>query len=105
MISIVKERAARKIIKNFKNVVVVHSSESCAVCKYFIPEILLPIINDPKYKDIKFLEIQDKMLFPVQAHPVTYFFRNGKNVTFANGSAPDDKVRTMLDAFYINFKE
>lgn len=96
----VTERQARKLIRGTKNVVVVHSKDECPVCQHFIPNILEPVFRKEKYKHITFVMIKEKLLFPVPAHPVTYFFRDGKNLTFSNGSAAEEAVMKMLDAFY-----
>ena len=96
----VSEKAARELVKKHKDVVIVHTKKTCPVCEYFVPEVLLPIFGDEKYKHVRVYEITEDMTFPVGSHPVTYFFKNGKCVHHPSGSAPEKAVRDLMDTFY-----
>jgi len=79
------------------NLVVVHSKDECPVCQYFIPQVLEPIL---KNYDVKCVMVKEMLTFPVQAHPVTYFFKNGKCIQHPQGAAPAEAIVKMLDSFY-----
>ena len=98
---VVTEKKARKLIETRKNIVFVHTKSTCPVCDVFVPNVLVPISKDPKYSDITFYEIVESLTFPVGAHPVTYFFREGLCTQHPAGAAPEDAVRNMLDTLYL----
>lgn len=97
---VVTEKEARKMVAQYKDVVVIHSKESCPVCKYFVPEVLYPIMTDKKYERIKTVVVMEQLFFPVASHPVVYFFKGGKCVQHPSGSAPEAAVRQLMDTFY-----
>jgi thioredoxin-like negative regulator of GroEL len=97
---VVTEKAAFKLIKNTDDLVIVHSKDECPVCQYFIPEVLQPVLE--KYKHVTSVMVKEQLTFPVGAHPVIYFFKNGKCVQHPSGSAPEDAVDKMMEAFYGN---
>jgi len=97
-IGVVSEKTALKLIKKHKNIVIVHSKEGCPVCEYFIPDVLEPIFED--YPDVKIKMVKEQLTFPVGSHPVVYLFKNGRCVQYPQGAAPEEAVRTMMDAFY-----
>jgi|TARA_B110000881_G_C18308952_1_gene380917 hypothetical protein len=98
---VVSEKAARKIIATKKPVVFMHTKSSCPVCDVFIPEVMLPLSKDERYKDIQFLQITENLMFPVGSHPVTYFFREGVCTQHPAGAAPMATVRNLLDTMYL----
>jgi hypothetical protein len=95
---VLSEKAAMKRIKSDKDLVIVHSKEGCAVCEYFIPEVLEPILND--YPNLPCYAVKESLTFPVAQHPTTYFFKNGKCNMFPSGSAPEKAVREMMESLY-----
>jgi DNA polymerase elongation subunit (family B) len=95
---VVTEKAALKLIKSNIDLVIVHSKDGCPVCDYFIPEILEPILEE--YDEVKSVMVKERLTFPVGAHPVIYFFKNGKCIQHPQGSAPADAVKDMMNAFY-----
>ena len=97
-IKIVSEKSAMQFIKNNDNTVIVHSKDGCPVCEYFIPEVLEKIFVD--FPNVKVRMIKEQLTFPVNSHPVTYFFKNGKCVQHPQGSAPEEAVREMMRTFY-----
>jgi thioredoxin-like negative regulator of GroEL len=97
-LKIVTEKSALKLIKSNDNVVIVHSKDECPVCQYFVPEVLEPILNE--YDNVTSVMIKEQLTFPVGAHPVIYFFKNGKCVQHPSGAAPDKAVRDMMETFY-----
>jgi len=98
---VVTEKKARKIFEKERFVVFVHTKSSCPVCDVFVPEVLVPISKDPKYSGIQFYEITENLTFPVGAHPVTYFFREGLCTQHPAGAAPIEAVKNMLDTLYL----
>lgn len=98
---VVDEKKARKLIDSRKNIVFVHTKSTCPVCDVFVPNVLVPISKDKKYSGIDFYEITESLTFPVGAHPVTYFFREGLCTQHPAGAAPEEAVRTMLDTMYL----
>jgi len=95
---VVTEKAALKLIKSNIDLVIVHSKDGCPVCDYFIPEILEPILEE--YDEVKSVMVKERLTFPVGAHPVIYFFKNGKCIQHPQGSAPEKAVREMMESFY-----
>ena len=98
---VVTEKKARKLIESRKHIVFVHTKSSCPVCDIFVPDVLVPISKEEKYSGISFYEITENLTFPVGAHPVTYFFRDGLCTQHPAGAAPIDAVRNMLDTLYL----
>lgn len=95
---VISEDAARKFVKNYDNVVIVHSKDGCPVCEYFIPEVLEPLFKD--FPDVKVRMVKEQMTFPTPSHPVTYFFKNGRCIMHPSGSAPEKAVREMMETLY-----
>lgn len=95
---VVTEKAAFKLIKNTDDLVIVHSKDECPVCQYFIPEVLQPVLE--KYKHVTSVMVKEQLTFPVNVHPVIYFFKNGKCVQHPHGAAPEKAVLDMMDGFY-----
>ena len=98
---VVTEKRARKIAAQGGKVVFVHVKSTCPVCDHFLPEVLKPIFAKDKYRDIKIFQINEPLTFPVAAHPVTYFFRDGHCVQHPAGQAPGDTVENLLDTIYL----
>lgn len=98
---VVTEKKAKKIAARGGFCVFVHVKATCPVCDHFLPEVLLPIANDPKYKGIDFYQINEPLTFPVGAHPVTYFFREGHCVQHPSGQAPKETVENLLDTIFL----
>ena len=93
------EDEVRELIKSEKNLVVVHSKLGCPVCEYFIPEVLTPILDEFSGL-VSSVIIREQLTFPVNSHPVIFFFKNGKCVQHPQGSAPEEAVREMMRTFY-----
>mgnify|MGYP001166611915 CR=1 FL=1 len=98
---VVTEKKARKIIQKGGKVVFVHVKDTCPICDVFLPDVLLPIAQDQKYRDIEFYQINESLTFPVGAHPVTYFFREGYCVQHPSGQAPKETVENLLDTIFL----
>jgi hypothetical protein len=97
---VVTEKKARKIAARGGKVVFVHVKATCPVCDVFLPDILKPISANPKYDEIEFYQINEPLTFPVGAHPVTYFFRDGWCVQHPSGQAPKETVENLLDTIF-----
>jgi|TARA_B110000495_G_C22993430_1_gene585330 hypothetical protein len=94
------EKQIRKLIERQKFVVVVHTKSTCPVCDVFVPDVLVPIFKDEKYKHVNVYEVTEPLTFPTGSHPVTYFFREGLCVQHPAGAAPDNVVKNLLDTMY-----
>ena len=98
---VVTEKKARKILRTESKVVFVHTKTTCPVCDQFLPNVLEPIFQKEKYKDINIYEIKEPLLFPVGSHPVTYFFRDGYCSQHPAGAAPPGVVENLLDTIFL----
>ena len=98
---VVTEKKARKILRTESKVVFVHTKTTCPVCDQFLPNVLDPIFQKEKYKDINIYEIKEPLLFPVGSHPVTYFFRDGYCSQHPAGAAPPEVVENLLDTIFL----
>jgi hypothetical protein len=98
---VVTEKKARKILRTESKVVFVHTKTTCPVCDQFLPNVLEPIFQKEKYKDINIYEIKESLLFPVGSHPVTYFFRDGYCSQHPAGAAPPEVVENLLDTIFL----
>ena len=67
---VVTEKKARKIIDKGKDVVIIHTRDSCPVCDHFLPEVLKPVFAKDKYKDIQIYQMSEAMFWPVGQHPM-----------------------------------
>jgi len=98
---VVTEKKARKIAARGGFCVFVHVKDTCPICDVFLPEVLVPIAKDDKYAVIDFYQINEALTFPVGAHPVTYFFRDGWCVQHPAGQAPKETVENLLDTIFL----
>jgi thioredoxin-like negative regulator of GroEL len=99
-IKVITEKDAIQLVSDKENVVIVHSSDTCPICDHFVPQVLEPIFDD--YGNVEVRIVKEKLTFPVAAHPVVYFFKNGTCVQHPSGAAPEKAVRDMMDTFYGN---
>ena len=98
---VVTEKKARKIIDKGRDVVIIHTRDSCPVCDHFLPEVLKPVFAKDKYKDIQIYQMSETMFWPVGQHPITYFFKNGRCIQHPAGQTTVDIVENLLDTFYL----
>tara|TARA_B100000809_G_scaffold80397_1_gene78605 strand:+ start:53 stop:436 length:384 start_codon:yes stop_codon:yes gene_type:complete len=98
---IATEKKARKLIDKGGDVVFIHTRDNCPVCDHFLPEVLKPIFAKDRFKGIDIYQITESLTFPVGAHPVTYFFKNGRCIQHPAGQTTIEIVENLLDTFYL----
>jgi hypothetical protein len=81
--------------------VFIHTRENCPHCDTFLPEVLKPIFDKDKYKGIEIYQITEPMIFPVGAHPQSYFFKDGRCIQYPAGKTTSENVESLLNTFYL----
>ena len=98
----VTRQEAIDLIETTANLVVVFSTDSCAICKNFIPEVL-EVIEPALTNHVTMVHINstaEKAQFGPDAYPTTYCFKNGVRIDWIKGSGPLEGVRQKLLALY-----
>jgi hypothetical protein len=98
---IITEKKARKLIDKEANVVFIHTRDSCPICDVFLPEVLKPVFEKPRFRGISIYQIVEPLTFPVGAHPQTYFFKDGRCIQHPAGQTTIEVVENLLDTFYL----